>query len=73
MSLRQKKEELEALCSIPKNEVKYLENFFFSNLRTVCYKSHKSKYHSIYKNENFETRFVREKYPLHFFFSFTRP
>ena len=27
--------------------------------------SHKSdKYHSIYKNENFETRFVRDKPPL---------
>ena len=33
----------------------------------VCYKSYESKYHCIYKNKNFKTRFVRNKHPLHVF------
>ena len=57
----------------PKYEVRYLENIFlrlskrFLPIRGVCHKSYKSKYHSIYKNKNFETRFVRDKHPLHVF------
>ena len=33
----------------------------------VFHTIYESKYHSIYKNENFETRFIREKHPLHVF------
>ena len=33
----------------------------------------KSKYRSIYKNENFETRFVRDNPPLHVFLVFIPP
>ena len=52
-----------------KDEVRYLENIFsdfrsnFSVEEGVFHKSCKSKYHSIYKYENFETRFVRENPP----------
>ena len=36
----------------------------FSTKGGVFHKSYKNKYYSIYKNENFETRFVRENPPL---------
>ena len=57
----------------PKNEVRYLENIFLRLRSVFCpqggvfHTSYESKYHSIHKNENFETRFIREKHPLHVF------
>ena len=40
-------------------------NFFL--LGGVFHKCSKNKYHSIYKNEFFDTHFVCEKHPLHVF------
>ena len=58
-----------AACSIQKIRWN-IRRIFFSDFESVFFptrffhKSHKSKYHSIYKNENFGTRFVRDETPL---------
>ena len=61
----------------PKNEVRYLENIFFRlkkrflPIRGCFHKSYKSKYRSIYNNENFVPVLSVKNHPFTFFEFYT--